>query len=271
MPVYNKFCTTGTIQADYQASCSQYAQSCLSGGGGGRGGGGAGAGAGSGMQSGGPVNPNAVGLPPPPTQGMGMGGAPQPQQIQPQPQAQGSGFGSTWSALTQKAQADQAQALTNAQNGAPNCGQYQQNYNVWCGGAQPINPVYCNTLGRMCSQQMQQQASGQSTFGGPFANNGGLPTGGAGSTRPLTVGQNFGVGPFFGMDKTLGINPLQGVGQRQAFNVPIAGIGVQSSKGVDWGGLPGVAQLGAALGRRRRRWAIPVAVDNFGNVIYMIH
>jgi hypothetical protein len=198
-------------------------------------------------------------------------GMPPPQSGSTQPQS-GSSVGSTWAALTEKAQQEQAQqALQAAQNGNANCGQYQQNYNVWCGGVKQINDVYCNTLGRVCNQQAQQTAAGAPTgFGGPFANNNGLPTGGAGSTRPLTIGNNFGVGPFFGMGKTLGINPLQGVGQSQGFNVPIAGIGVQSSKGVDWGGLPGVAQLGAALGRRKRRWAIPIGVDQTGNVVYLL-
>lgn len=246
-PVYDKYCVGATIDAQYQTSCAQFQQTCVGGANGG------------GLQSGGPVNPSAAGLPPPPSNG----------QPQPQPQPQGTGAGSTWNALTEKAQAEQAQqALANAQNGQYNCPQFQQNYNVWCGGVRKINEVYCNTLGRACQQQASQLASGQQQFGAPFQ--GGGVGGGAGSTRPLSIGNNIGVGPFANIGRNVGINPLKGLSTDRGVDIPIAGLGFHRTAGIDWGGLPGVAQAGAALGRRRRRWAIPVGVDHFGNVVYVL-
>jgi hypothetical protein len=180
----------------------------------------------------------------------------------------------TWASLTQQAQNEQIQqAMTNAQNGQADCGQYKEHYNVWCGG-KPVNPTYCSMMNQVCVTQAQQWASGQGGVNGNAFNSGnGMPTGGAGSTRPLTIGQNFGVGPFFGFGKQLGINPLQGVGTHTGVDVPIAGINVGGGKSVDYGGMLGVAQLGQLLqnGRRKRRWAIPVGVDQFGNRLYVLH
>lgn len=50
------------------------------------------------------------------------------------------------------------------------------------------------------------------------------------------------------------VNPLQGYGNSAQLQVPIVGLGSTISKGVDYGGVIGLAQIGQILdGRRRRR------------------
>jgi len=186
--------------------------------------------------------------------------------------------------LTNSATSEQQQAAQiNRQTGGADCGQYKEHYNVWCGGVKQVNPTYCAMMQQTCLTQAQQWASGQAPGNGNAFNNNGLPTGGAGSSRPLTIGQGLNVGPFANIGKTLAINPLQGVGQRTGVDVPIAGIGVSGGQSIDYGGLLGLAQVGQLLGgnpggRKRRsaipigvnRLAIPVGVDQFGNKLYII-
>jgi len=162
-------------------------------------------------------------------------------------------FGSKWMQLTREA--EQQEALTQvdaSEKWLYDCGVYNLQYNTLC---YPNASNYiCNTLRRVCLTHAEEYAAGQTPVNGPFFHNNGLPTGGAGSSRPVTWGSNTEIGPFFNLGSNQAINPLQGYGQSTQLQVPIAGIGATLSKGVDYGGLIGVSQIGRILdGRRRKR------------------
>uniref|UniRef100_A0A915JSM3 Uncharacterized protein n=1 Tax=Romanomermis culicivorax TaxID=13658 RepID=A0A915JSM3_ROMCU len=113
-------------------------------------------------------------------------------------------------------------------------------------GLTPVQPGSTPTNTQPLNPNLPAVLQSQSPLGGlggvnsgNFAQYGGPVQGGLG------IGKSFQV-PFVGASSGTNVVPTEGFQSGKGLNV--AGIGIQSSSGVNWGGIPGVSNLNQALG-----------------------